>query len=147
MRNPQTVANEIKNNVQAIAKYGCCAFTALWAVGVDPDIDSAAIEILNDAINAGVIEKDCTVKWVDFYKWLIGREIKVEFREIKSLKELKNVKIGVVVVLSLLASSLATNASTPCSLTNSKAASTNCSLVNFGFGGILYLPNSYPIFV
>lgn len=92
MRNPQTVANEIKNNVQAIAKYGCCAFTALWAVGVDPDVDSAAIEILNDAINAGVIEKDCTVKWVDFYKWLIGREIKVEFREIKSLKELKNVK-------------------------------------------------------
>lgn len=92
MKNPQTFAEEIKDNVSNIAKYGCCAFTALWTVGVEPDEDGTAIGIINDAINAGVIENDCTVKWIEFYKWLTGRTVKVEFRDIKCLKELKGVK-------------------------------------------------------
>ena len=49
-----------------------------------------AIELVNDMINAGVIEKDCTVKWAEAVKFLTGREITVEFKSIKNILSIKD---------------------------------------------------------
>ena len=72
-----------------IAKYGCCAFTALWIMGITESI--TAISILAEEIGKG-LENDCTVKWFDFFKNVSGREISVEFRDIKKLLDVANVK-------------------------------------------------------
>ena len=91
MKNPQTTAEEIKDikHIESISKYGCCGFVALWTIGVDPDNDIEAIRCLSDAMEAGVLESDCTVKWVEFYKWLTGRTVEVEFVNISSIKSIK----------------------------------------------------------
>lgn len=91
MEHPQTFAENILkhlNNLESIAKYGCCALTVLWWVGVDA-ADKEAISIINDAINAGVIGEDCTVKWKGFISWLTGREVDVDFIDIVSIKNIK----------------------------------------------------------
>lgn len=96
MKYPQTLAIKIAKNIQTIADNACCAFTTLWIFGLDPE-NAEAIEIISDAIDARVIEKDCTVKWVEFAKWLTGRDIEIEFRDIKSLNEIKNEKSRIAV--------------------------------------------------
>jgi hypothetical protein len=49
-----------------------------------------AIELVNDMINAGVIEKDCTVHWMEAVKFLTGRDITVEFKNIKDILSIKD---------------------------------------------------------
>ena len=61
----------------------------LWSLGIEPD-DLQAILLVNDMINAGVIEKDCTVHWVEACRFLTGREMTVEFKDIKNLTGIKN---------------------------------------------------------
>lgn len=94
MKYPQTLAREFCSiispaRLETIGKYGCCAFVLLWCLGIEPD-NMEAIELVNDMINAGVIEKDCTVHWVDAVKFLTGRDITVEFKNIKDILSIKD---------------------------------------------------------
>lgn len=90
MNHPQTKAVLIKEKCSAIAESACCAFTAMWVAGYEPE-DSDAMVTVAKAIEAKVLEKDCTVIWQPFFKWLTGRDIFVEFRKINSLSDLMNV--------------------------------------------------------
>lgn len=94
MINPQSYALRITKvkNIKAIADYGCCAFATLWALGVDVDDELDAIEILDRALENGALKKNCLVSWVDFARFVSGREIDIEFLEIKSLLELNKKK-------------------------------------------------------
>lgn len=85
MKTPQDVA-------KAIGDYGCCAFVALWALGIEPKTDAEAIELVAEAMEKGAVEKDCTVKWIEFARLFTGKNIKVEFMEIKSLIDLNKKK-------------------------------------------------------
>lgn len=92
--NPQSVAEELAQKfpdekLKTIAKYGCCAFTALWIMGIDKELES--ICLVADEMGKG-LDNECTVYWFDFFKHISGREIKVEFREIKKLSDLLDVK-------------------------------------------------------
>lgn len=94
MKYPQTLAREFCSvispaRLETIGKYGCCAFVLLWCLGIEPD-NMEAIELVNDMINAGVIEKDCTVHWVEAVKFLTGRDITVEFKNIKNILSIKD---------------------------------------------------------
>ena len=94
MKYPQTLAREFCSvispaRLETIGKYGCCAFVLLWCLGIEPD-NMEAIELINDMINAGVIEKDCTVHWVEAVKFLTGRDITVEFKNIKDILSIKD---------------------------------------------------------
>lgn len=91
MKNPQTYAEDISKlkHLDSIKKYGCCGFVALWSVGLDPDDELTAIQCLDDAIEAGVLDADCTVQWIPFFKWLTGRTVEVEFQNISSIKNIK----------------------------------------------------------
>lgn len=94
MKNPQTLCLKLQHKLsterlETIYKYGCCAFVLLWCLGIDPD-DMQAIELVSDMIDAGVIEKDCTVHWVEAVKFLTGREITVEFKDIKDILKIKD---------------------------------------------------------
>ena len=94
MKYPQTLAREFcsvisPTRLETIGKYGCCAFVLLWCLGIEPD-NMEAIELVNDMINAGVIEKDCTVHWVEAVKFLTGRDITVEFKNIKDILSIKD---------------------------------------------------------
>lgn len=94
MKNPQTYCTQIKKTLtperlDTIGKYACCAFTLLWCLHIDPE-DFHAIELVSDMIDAGVIEKDCTVHWIEAVKFLTGRECTVEFKDIKELRGIKD---------------------------------------------------------
>lgn len=94
MNHPQTYAKKIldelpKERLEAINKYACCAFVLMWCLGIEPDNDMDAIMAVNDLIREGAIEKDCTVKWADAIRHLTGRESSVEFKDITSLKGIK----------------------------------------------------------
>ena len=93
MKTPQSLAIEIKDTIkpermETIGKYGCCAFVLMWCLGIEPD-DIDAVKTVNNMINAGVIEKDCTVKWADAAAYLAGRKITVEFKDIKDLRGIR----------------------------------------------------------
>lgn len=90
MKHPQTTAvqfSEIKN-LPAIAKYGCCAMVALWCLGIEPDNEIDTIKILDEAIEKGVLDKDCTVNWIPFLKFVTGRTFDIEFKNISSIKSI-----------------------------------------------------------
>lgn len=94
MKNPQTICKDFYSKVsperlETIGKYGCCAFVLLWCLGIEPD-DMEAIELVNDMMNAGVIEKDCTVHWAEAVKFLTGREITIQFKDIKDILSIKD---------------------------------------------------------
>ena len=94
MKYPQTLAREFCSvispaRLETIGKYGCCAFVLLLCLGIEPD-NMEAIELVNDMINAGVIEKDCTVHWMEAVKFLTGRDITVEFKNIKDILSIKD---------------------------------------------------------
>lgn len=90
MTHPQTKADLIKEHCSVIAKNACCAFTAMWLAGYEPE-DSEAIVTVAKAIEAKVLGNDCTVIWQPFFLWLTGRKIFVEFRKINSLSDLLDV--------------------------------------------------------
>lgn len=95
MTHPQSTAQKLAKNfpelphIQNIAKYGCAAFTAMWSFGVNTT-DIEAIRTVSDAIDAGVLDDECTVFWNDFAKWLIKRTVKVEKRNIKDILSIRN---------------------------------------------------------
>ena len=92
--NPQTMAAKIgeatgDKKLIAVGKWGCCAFTALWIVGLEDATDNICTVIRE--IGKG-LDDECTVYWNVFYKNVTGKNATVERREIKNLSELK--KIG-----------------------------------------------------
>lgn len=94
MKHPQSVCWDIKSKLsperlETIYKYGCCAFVLLWCLGIEPD-DLQAIELISEMMDAGVLEKDCTVHWAEACRFLTGREINVEFKDIKNLFGIKD---------------------------------------------------------
>ena len=94
MTHPQTLAEELSRELEdkkllSVAKWGCCAFVLLWCLGIEAD-DYHAIELVSDMIDAGVIEKDCTVHWKEACRFLTGRDLSVEFKDIKNLFNLKD---------------------------------------------------------
>lgn len=88
---PQTMAEKIGNatgdpKLKAAGKWGCCAFTALWIVGLEDPIDNICMVIRE--IGKG-LDEECTVYWSTFYKNVTGRNLTVERKDIRSLSELK----------------------------------------------------------
>lgn len=93
MKNPQTLAKKLSElkTLDRIADSACCAFVTLWALGIEPE-DSEAILMIDRAMKSGVLDKDCTVKWVEFARSFTGKEIDVEFMTINKLTDLNNKK-------------------------------------------------------
>lgn len=94
MKNPQTFCKTLQTKLtperlEVIHKYGCCAFVLLWCLGIEPD-DIQAIELVSDMIDAKVIEKDCTVHWIEAVKFLTGRTVTVDFKDIKDILKIKD---------------------------------------------------------
>lgn len=94
MKNPQTLCKKLQTKLsperlETIYKYGCCAFVLLWCLGIEQD-DIQAIETVSDMIDAGVIEQNCTVHWAEAVKFLTGRDITVEFKDIKDILKIKD---------------------------------------------------------
>lgn len=93
MKAPQSLCQKIatigEKKLQAIGEYGCCAFTLLWCLGIEPDDDVKAINTLVNLMNAKAIREDCLVYWKDAIKFLTGRESDVEFVDITTIKDIK----------------------------------------------------------
>lgn len=98
---PQSVAELIAElpaeNIRAIAKYGCCAFSLLWALGFEIAESVRAIETLSHMIDAKAIGKDCTVYWTEAIRFVTGKTAYVEFLTVSDEKELKNLKGRIIV--------------------------------------------------
>lgn len=90
MNNPQSLCKEIQKikHLDAIEKYGCCAFVFMWCLGIDPT-DITAIQTIDDLITTKVIDSECTVDWAKMGKALTGRDISVEFIDIKDLSGIR----------------------------------------------------------
>lgn len=90
MKYPQDLAKELSNlELENISKNGCCAFVFLWCLGIEPKDDVEAIRLVNEALKKGYIMKDCTVIWSKWGSALTGRNIDVEFVDIKDIKKIK----------------------------------------------------------
>lgn len=76
--------------LKTIANNCCCSMVALWIMGIDDLI--ASVEIIKTEMQKGGLDQECTVQWLPFFKHITGRDIYVEFRDIKSLEDLKDVK-------------------------------------------------------
>lgn len=77
----------------AISKYCCCASTTLWVMGIKPE---KHLEIIAEEYGKS-LDEECTVTWKTFFKNVCGRDISVQFKDIKSLNDLKNIKGKVIV--------------------------------------------------
>lgn len=79
--------------LNAIAHNCCCASTALWVMGIPSE---KHLEIIVEEYGKS-LDEECTVTWAAFFKNVCGKKIKVEFRDIKSLDEIKNIKGKILV--------------------------------------------------
>ena len=89
--NPQTMAKKIGEatgdpKLQAIGKWGCCAFTALWIAGLEDPTE--AICIVAREIGKG-LDGECTVYWGRFYRNVTGRNVTVIRQDITSLEDVR----------------------------------------------------------
>lgn len=90
MKYPQTKAENLAKNIEAIAKNGCLAMCYLYCVGIG-DSEYNTIGILSEAMDTGLLGKDCFVLDADkFLNSLIGSDkVKVLKKDISSLDEIK----------------------------------------------------------
>ena len=90
MKYPQDKAKELSEckYLDVIARNGCCAMVFMWCLGIDPTNEDAIL-VINDAIESGVLKKDCTVYWDNFCQFLTGRNCSVDFVNITSIKDIK----------------------------------------------------------
>lgn len=96
MTHPQTLAKQLNDyfpnkELKQIADTGCCIFTLMWCLGIEPDDTHAIIEA-QKVMNAGGANKVCLVYWADAIKFLSGRKMNVEFVDFTDLKVLKKYK-------------------------------------------------------
>lgn len=90
MKFPQTTALEIADNIKEIGKNACLAMCYIYCAGIDPDNEIEYIRIVNNAIKAGIISKDCTVKSAEqFLQWLTGRKTTVVKKSVFDYAHLK----------------------------------------------------------
>lgn len=90
MKFPQTTAAEIAENVKEIGKNSCLAMCYIYCSGIDPDNEIEYIRTVSKAIDAGILEKDCTVKDAErFLMWLTGRKTTVVKKTVTDIKEIK----------------------------------------------------------
>lgn len=91
MKFPQTTAAEIAENAKEIGKNSCLAMCYIYCAGIDPDNEIEYIRTVNNAINAGILEKDCTVKDAErFLMWLTGRKTAVAKKTVSDIKDIKS---------------------------------------------------------
>lgn len=94
MTHPQTLAIELNkifpnSKLNAIAKYGCCAFVLMWCMGIECD-DIDAIKLVAKLIDDGSISDCCVVRWKDAIKSLTGRTMtSIDFIDTKVIKNIK----------------------------------------------------------
>lgn len=103
MERPQTVAFKLGSlisdkRLKAIGDFGCCAFVALWIMGIEGIAEPIRI-ILNN-MGKG-LDYECLVYWRRFFKDVSGRDVWVEFRDIQSLDDLKGIKGRIAVRFDL----------------------------------------------
>lgn len=89
---PQSKAIELakvyeNKKLETIGKYGCCAFVAMWLMGLESDY--TMLKIIGEEIGH-TLGDDCTVKWKEFFACVVGKTVEVEFRNIKSIEEVEN---------------------------------------------------------
>lgn len=90
MKYPQTKAENLAKNIQAIAENGCLAMCYLYCVGIG-DSEYNTIGIISEAMDEGLLDKDCFVSDADkFLNSILGKNIvKVLKKDIKSLDEIR----------------------------------------------------------
>lgn len=90
MKFPQTTALEIADNIKEIGKNACLAMCYIYCAGVDPDNEIEYIRIVNNAIKAGIITKDCTVTDAErFLQHITGRKTTVVKKNVTDIKGIK----------------------------------------------------------
>ena len=102
MNHPQTLAIELNKTfpnktLEAIGKWGCCAFVLLWCLGLEPE-DVDAICIVNSLMKKGALDEECTVSWYKAIDILTGRKLK-EFEKVK-IKSIRSIKERTPVIYS-----------------------------------------------
>lgn len=90
MKYPQTKAEDLAKNIQAIAKNGCLAMCYLYCVGLG-DNEYSTIGLISEAMDDGLLDKDCFVSDADkFLNSLLGEnKVKVLKKNITNLDEIK----------------------------------------------------------
>jgi hypothetical protein len=92
VKNPQSTCEKLANigeqQLKAIADYGCCAFTLLWCLGIEPD-DEKAIETIARLMNVKALDEECLVYWDKCVFYLTGRHCEVEEQKISTIRNIK----------------------------------------------------------
>lgn len=89
MKYPQTKAELLAKNIQAIADNGCLAMCYLYCIGL-VDSEYNIIGILSEAMDMGLLEKDCFVSDADKFlnAYCGANKVKVIKKDITSLEEI-----------------------------------------------------------
>lgn len=94
MTHPQTLAKELNkifpnSKLNAIAEYGCCAFTLIWCIGIECD-DIDAIKLVAKLMDDGAISDCCIVRWKDAINALTGKTMtSIDFLDTKVIGNIK----------------------------------------------------------
>ena len=88
---PQTEIEKLENKINQIKKNGCCAFSTIWALGLDNMSNEEAWKKLIMAIDTKSLDSDCTVNWKPFAKFLTDEDYDVEMIDLQNqtMDELK----------------------------------------------------------
>lgn len=95
MKCPQDLAIELyklfpNEDLKKISEFACCAFVAMWCLGIEPD-DIEAIKCIQEMRKKEIIRNDCVVFWFKIVPYLTGRDLEnVEFKKIDSIKNIKS---------------------------------------------------------
>ena len=86
---PQTFAQDVTRNIEAIGKYGCLAMCYIYCMGIDPSKESY-VQIVSDAMYEKLLDNECTVlDAAKFLSWLTGKRYNVQKKQIDDLKKIK----------------------------------------------------------
>lgn len=90
MKYPQTTAQVIAENCEAIGKWGCLAMCYAYCVGIQPDDEAEYIRLVSSAMDARIIDEECTVFNASAYlEWLTGRTFSVTKKDISTIENIK----------------------------------------------------------
>lgn len=91
MKFPQSTALELADNIKEIGKNGCLAMCYIFCAGIDPENEIEYLRIVNNAIKADILAKDCTVKDAEkFIQWLTGRKTSVSKKTIAGVDSIES---------------------------------------------------------
>ncbi len=91
MKFPQSTALELADNIKEIGKNGCLAMCYIFCAGIDPENEIEYLRIVNNAIKADILAKDCTVKDAEkFIQWLTGRKTSVSKKTIAEVDSIES---------------------------------------------------------